>query len=92
MNILTTSGPFRCRHRTVFRNLAELKLESGEVDMNDAFRLLRYEGRSPRYVPSLIKDIRPQITHERIESSTCPRQRLGIPHLLSIAFGRVFGY
>lgn len=46
---------------------------------------LRYGGASPRCVPSLIKDIRPQITHERIESSTCPRQRLGIPHLVSIS-------
>ena len=38
INILTTSGPFRCRHLTVFRNLAELKLESGEVGVNDVFR------------------------------------------------------
>lgn len=39
-----------------------------------------------KYVPSLIQNVCPQITHERIESSACPRQRLGIPHLLSISF------
>jgi len=36
--------------------------------------VLRYEGTSPRGVPSFIKDVRPKITHERIESSACPRQ------------------
>jgi len=44
------------------------------------------ERTSPRYVPSLIQNVCPQITHERIEGSTCPRQRLGIPHLPSISF------
>ena len=86
INILTTSGPFRCRHRTVFRNLAELKLRSRRMDMNNAFFVLRHKGTSPGHRPSLIKNIRPQIAHERIESSACSRQRLGISHLLSIRF------
>jgi len=86
MNILTTSGPFRCRHRTVFRNLAELKLRPIGVDISRMFWVFQCEGASPGYVPSLINNIRPQIAHERIESPTRPRQRLGIPHLLSIRF------
>ena len=60
--------------------------EIRKADVSDVVYAFLCGDRGPKYVPSLIQNVCPQITHERIKSSTCPCQRLGIPHLLSISF------